>query len=138
VFAAIAVAVYNVIWILILIPFLFLIGFFLVRSLLKALKETARIESVTTSPVLTHLGESILGVSTIRAFKKTEQFQSNHFKLMDKNLMAMIINKAVRSWFNVRLNLIQQFMIICAYTYCVSIIHISAILSIHRYCVKIH
>jgi len=120
VIATVSIAAYNVIWILLVIPFFILIGFFLVKAFLKALKETARIESVTTSPVLTHLGESILGVSTIRAYEKSNDFIQTQFSLQDKNLMAMIINKAVRSWFSIRLNLITQVIIIGAYSYCVS------------------
>ena len=115
--SAIGVAVYNVIWVLLAIPFLVLIGYLLVRSFIKALKETARIESVTNSPILTHLGETISGASTIRAFKKTEKFRANHFKLQDRNLIAMITNKAVRSWFNIRLNFVTQFLILGSYTY---------------------
>ena len=86
VIASISVAVYNVIWILIAIPFIVIAMFFLFKSFIKALKETARIESLTNSPILTHLSESILGASTIRAFKKTEIFLKSQFKLQDANL----------------------------------------------------
>ena len=94
--SGITVAVYNVIWVLVLIPFLLIILIYIFRSFIKALKETARLENLTNSPVLTHLGETILGASTIRAFNKTDIFIRNQFSLQDVNLNAMIINKSVR------------------------------------------
>ncbi|CAI2362549.1 unnamed protein product [Moneuplotes crassus] len=119
VLSAIAVAVYNVVWVLIAIPFMFLIIYWLFKSYIKALKEVARVESITNSPVLTHLGESMLGSSTIRAFKKTQMFRKNQFTLQDFNLSSMIMSKAVKSWFNIRLHMIQQFLTLGSTFYCV-------------------
>lgn len=119
--SAISVAVYNVVWVLIIVPVIFLIGFYLVKTFIRTLRETARVESVTNSPVLTHLGETIAGASTIRAFDKIDHFKKNHFGLQDTNLLAMIFNKGMRSWFNVRINLISQLIILFSFTYCVSV-----------------
>jgi len=93
---------------------------YLVKTFIRTLRETARVESVTNSPVLTHLGETIAGASTIRAFDKINHFKKNHFGLQDTNLLAMIFNKGMRSWFNVRINLISQLIILFSFTYCVS------------------
>lgn len=119
VLSIVAIAAYNIIFILAVIPFLVIFGYFLFKSFVRALKETSRVESVSTSPVLTHLGESMLGSSTIRAFKKSKLFKQNQINLIDRNLLCQIMNKAVVSWFNVRLNLFSIFIVIGSYTYCV-------------------
>jgi ABC-type bacteriocin/lantibiotic exporter with double-glycine peptidase domain len=115
-----AVAVYNVIWVLAVIPFLVLFGIFMVRRFIKALKETIRIGAVTNSPVLANLGETIAGASTIRAFEKVDDFLEHHFRLQDTNLNAIVMSRAIRSWFNIRLILANQLFLLGSYSYCVS------------------
>jgi ABC-type bacteriocin/lantibiotic exporter with double-glycine peptidase domain len=92
----------------------------MVRRFIKALKEATRIESITNSPILSHLGETIAGASTIRAFEKVEDLMDYHFKLQDTNLNAIFISRAIRIWFNVRLNMINQLFLLGSYSYCVS------------------
>jgi ABC-type bacteriocin/lantibiotic exporter with double-glycine peptidase domain len=118
--SAIVIAVYNVIWVLLVIPFLVLFGIYMVKRFIKALKEATRVESITNSPILTHLGESIAGASTIRAFQKVDDLLDIHCKFLDVNLNAIIISRAIQSWFNVRLNLANQLFLLGTYSYSVS------------------
>jgi ATP-binding cassette, subfamily C (CFTR/MRP), member 1 len=89
----------------------------MVRKYMRAFKEATRVESITNSPVLTHLGETIAGASTIRAFQKVDTFLDYHFKLQDINLNAVIIARAIQSWFNVRINMINQLFLLGSYSY---------------------
>lgn len=66
----IAVAVFTLVWVLLLLPIMLVVSYFLVRRTVKPVKETVRVQSATRSPILSHLGETISGASTIRAFNK--------------------------------------------------------------------
>lgn len=79
----IVVAVLAVAWVAFLLPVIFLISFFLVRRTVKPIKETVRVQSTTKSPVLSHLGETISGASTIRAFGKVPEFISKNNALLN-------------------------------------------------------
>ena len=65
-----AVAVYTVPRIITIIPILLFVLILLYKSSIDASKEMARIESVTKSPLLSYLSETINGNQTIRAFQK--------------------------------------------------------------------
>ena len=65
-----AVAVYTVPRIITIIPILLFVLILLYKNSIDASKEMARIESVTKSPLLSYLSETINGNQTIRAFQK--------------------------------------------------------------------
>lgn len=47
-----------------------------------------RIESITKSPLLSFLAETGNGASTIRAFKRKEDFIKENNKLLNNNILA--------------------------------------------------
>jgi len=106
-----------VIWALAVVPFLVAILVYLLNSFSAALKEAARMESVTNSPTITHLGETINGVSTIRAYERTADFENKQCELLDKKVAAMLIRRGVQSWFNIRINMLSVIIMIFTYTY---------------------
>lgn len=61
-------------WIALLYPVIFGIIAILFNIAIAANKEVNRVESLTKSPLLSYLTESISGNSTIRAFKRKEDF----------------------------------------------------------------
>jgi len=69
-----SVCVFAVPWVLILLPFVFLLVFKLFRYSISAFREVTRIESVSKSPILSFVIETLSGASTIRAFKKQSEF----------------------------------------------------------------
>lgn len=79
----IVVAVLAVAWVGVLLPVIFLISYFLVKRTVKPIKETVRVQSTTKSPVLSHLGETISGASTIRAFNKVDEFIKRSHELLN-------------------------------------------------------
>ena len=42
----------------------------LVQYYMKSYRDLSRLESVCNSPIITHLGETLSGVTSIRAYKK--------------------------------------------------------------------
>jgi hypothetical protein len=51
-----------------------IISILIVKSSELSIKETVRLNSTTRSPLLSFLGETIQGSSTIRAFKRNQEF----------------------------------------------------------------
>ena len=71
------VAIIIVPWIALFFPIILLAVLKIYRYSISATKEVSRIESVTKSPLLSFLAETVSGSSTIRAYKKKDQFISN-------------------------------------------------------------
>lgn len=83
----IVIAVTN--WyILAVFPVLLAISYVLFTYTVPSYKETNRIESITKSPLLNYLGESLSGASTIRAFQKDNDFITKNYELLNRNLLA--------------------------------------------------
>ena len=57
-----------------MLPIIALISYLIVRKSRNGIKESVCLVSTTKSPLLSHLGETINGCSTLRAFKSTEEF----------------------------------------------------------------
>lgn len=117
VISTIGITAYNVIWILLTVPFLLGILFWMMKIFASTLKESSRMESVTSSPVLTHLAETINGASAIRTFEKQDVFEQKQFHLLDQRVSAMIIKRGAQSWFNTRINLLAAFLMCFSYLY---------------------
>jgi len=66
------IAAYTIVWILLITPILVLFSIYYLWVFIIGLKETRWIEGVTSSPMISHLGETITGVRTIRAYRVEE------------------------------------------------------------------
>jgi ATP-binding cassette subfamily C (CFTR/MRP) protein 2 len=66
------VAVIAAQYILIPLPIILIAGILLYRYSIQTIRETARIESLTKSPLLSYISESLSGLSTIRSFDKQQ------------------------------------------------------------------
>lgn len=64
------VAIYAVPYVGFIIPVVLAVAYCVVSSSASSIKETVRITSTTRSPLLSYLGETINGCSTIRAFNR--------------------------------------------------------------------
>ena len=98
-------------YIIILFPPMLILSFNLVKYTVRTLRETSRIQSITKSPLLSFLSESINGASTIRAFGRTDDFIKANNKLLNENIIAVIMNSGVNSWFSIRIDMIAVGMI---------------------------
>ncbi len=72
--SVVIIATIVVPWILLLLPGLIYIVIKLYNRSISSFRETARIESMTKSPLLSFMGETFAGSSTIRAFKREKDF----------------------------------------------------------------
>lgn len=106
-------------WILLILPVVLLSMVWLYRHSIAATKETARIESVTRSPLLSYLSEVINGNQTIRAFGKERDFINRNYALLNKNMVANQWLNAVPLWFAIRIDLVSIGTMMAISTFCV-------------------
>ena len=64
------------------------------RYYLASAKELMRINGTTKSALANHLGESISGAITIRAFEEQDRFFAQNLELVDKNASPYFYNNA--------------------------------------------
>lgn len=68
-------------------------------------RELKRMESTTRSPLFSHFTETIVGVTTIRAFGASRQFLQRMLDYMDTNSRPFYYSRAVSRWITIRLSL---------------------------------
>lgn len=69
-----------------------------------ASRDLKRMDSVSRSPLFTHFSESIVGVTTIRAFGLTQQFMMDMLNKIDINSRPMYYAWSVSRWVSVRIS----------------------------------
>lgn len=79
---------------------------------MKTYRDLSRLESVTHSPIMNHLAETLSGATTIRNFKKEEDFIKMNYEKIDVNVNVNYWQGAVRRWFSIRLELTSKLIII--------------------------
>ena len=67
-------SIYIVPWVSVVFPFIVLITYYFFQKSIGATKEVSRVESVTKSPLLNFLSETLSGSSTIRAYGNRDYF----------------------------------------------------------------
>ncbi|CAM0912891.1 unnamed protein product [Alopecurus aequalis] len=75
------------------------------RYYLASAKELMRINGTTKSALVNHLGESISGTVTIRAFEEQDRFFAKNLDLVDKNASPYFYNFAATEWLIQRLEI---------------------------------
>lgn len=60
-------------------------------------------ESITSSPILTHFAETIQGVATIRAYNQESRFMEILLKRMEANNIAVIMQSTSNRWLGISL-----------------------------------
>ncbi|VAI70532.1 unnamed protein product [Triticum turgidum subsp. durum] len=77
------------------------------RYYLASAKELMRINGTTKSALANHLGESISGAITIRAFEEEDRFFATNLDLVDKNASPYFYNFAATEWLIQRLEIMS-------------------------------
>ncbi|KAI9501825.1 YLL048Cp-like protein [Coemansia spiralis] len=72
---------------------------------LSASREIKRFESVTKSPIYTQFGETLNGVSTIRAYGQERRFRKTNYKKIDDNIRPFIYMWGANRWLSIRVDL---------------------------------
>ncbi|XP_069971116.1 ATP-binding cassette sub-family C member 3 [Penaeus vannamei] len=68
-------------------------------------RQMKRIESVSKSPIYSHFGETLQGVTVIRAYKRQEEFNEESQRKIEFSLKATYANAAVNRWVSVILEM---------------------------------
>eukprot|EP00986_Skeletonema_menzelii_P021401 scaffold34405_cov148-Skeletonema_menzelii.AAC.2 len=87
----------------VVLPFL---GYLYIRAMnyfRRVSRETKRLESVARSPVYSQFSETLGGLSTIRAYGKSNKFVQSFGGLLDLNSRTIYCNKASDRWLATRL-----------------------------------
>lgn len=113
------VAVLAVQYIGLIIPCVLLLAITQVNKATNANTETNRLFSTTNSPLLSYIGETINGSSTIRAFNRQEEFIEGFHKLLDDNIIACLMKSGVQGWFAIRVDLIAIMLMFTISLICV-------------------
>lgn len=95
-------------------PFLILVCYFLLKYYMRTYRDLSRLESVTHSPIINHLTETLSGSTTIRNFNKSAEFVEANYKILDVNLNVSFWKSTVNKWFAVRLELAAKVTIFFA------------------------
>ncbi|KAJ1773796.1 Transporter of the ATP-binding cassette (ABC) [Coemansia sp. RSA 1813] len=69
-------------------------------------REVKRFESVTKSPIYTQFGETLNGVSTIRAYGQEARFQKTNYRKVDENIRSFIYMWGANRWLSIRVDLV--------------------------------
>ncbi|XP_063304600.1 multidrug resistance-associated protein 1-like [Pelobates fuscus] len=98
---------------LVIIPLAF---FYLLiqRYYIASSRQIRRLDGASRSPVISHFGETLLGVSTIRAYGHQERFLNQNKHVVNENLVCYYNNVISNRWLAVRLEFLGNLMVFFA------------------------
>ena len=76
---------------------------FVQRYFVASMRQLRRLNSVSKSPIFSHFGETLTGVSTIRAYNVQDRFIKSMEKKIDENLIYFYPDNVSNRWLAVRL-----------------------------------
>jgi ABC-type multidrug transport system fused ATPase/permease subunit len=83
------------------------------KRFLSASRELKRMDSVSRSPLFTQFSETIVGVTTIRAFGMTQQFMLDMLNRIDINSRPMFYAWSIGRWVSVRISFMGSAITFC-------------------------
>jgi ABC-type multidrug transport system fused ATPase/permease subunit len=84
------------------------------RTYKIAALQYKRMESVTRSPIYNHTGETLSGISTIRAYDTADKAEQKNADVTNINSKAMFIMRTVERWLDLRLQSIGNAVVLVA------------------------
>jgi len=91
-----------------------LLFYFIQKVYVSTARQLKRLVSVSTSPIYSHFGETLNGVSTIRAFGLQSKFTLHSEKLVDTNISCTYPSIIAQVWLQVRLEVLGNLIIFAA------------------------
>ncbi|KAF9577122.1 Multidrug resistance-associated protein 1, partial [Lunasporangiospora selenospora] len=89
--------------ILALFPFLIVIYFYLQTYYIRSSSAATRIKAITLSPLYQHFGETLVGVSTLRAMRVQARFVNENAQKLDLSSNADFVQSVISRWLHFRL-----------------------------------
>ena len=97
----------NYIFFVIFVPLTFV--FLLVKRVyIRTARQLRRIESVQRSPIYTHLDESVQGASSIRAYRREQDFISKMDELIDNDQKPWYLINCCLRWLSICMEMIAS------------------------------
>ncbi|OQS03262.1 ATP-binding Cassette (ABC) Superfamily, partial [Thraustotheca clavata] len=112
IFAVLIVCMISTPWILVVYAPLFYLFFVVQRYYNKTSGELKRLESISRTPVVTLVSETISGLSTIRAFNRTESFLEKQRNALDNYVSLSFLYNCSARWFQMRLDWLSSAVIV--------------------------
>ncbi|CAD8170443.1 unnamed protein product [Paramecium octaurelia] len=89
------------------------------RLYMKASRELQRLELISRSPILSYFTQSLMGLTTIRAFCQTDFVMKEFSQKLDNNKQIVYYSTAASSWFLQVLGLASLIVNTFAIAYCI-------------------
>ncbi|KAI9002587.1 hypothetical protein DFJ74DRAFT_696267 [Hyaloraphidium curvatum] len=77
-------------------------------------REIARLNSISRSPVYSLFGETLSGLSTIRAYGASNRFESENLRRLDNNNIAYYLSIMIQRWIALRLEGTSAFLVLAS------------------------
>ena len=97
---------------LILVPFIIVLGLFTMRYYLNCSREISRLESISRSPLLNSVNETVFGALTIRAFKLSNYFIDDFRRKADNFLKTRLFLVGIMNWYTLMLDFLSYLFIV--------------------------
>ena len=112
-YTVILITVSTPMFLITLVP-IAIIYIFIQRYFVALKRQLKRLESASKSPIFSHFSESLVGVSTIRAFKCEKRLRIRMQEKIDENLLYYFPNNIANNWLALRLELIGNLITVFA------------------------
>ncbi|KAI8809825.1 P-loop containing nucleoside triphosphate hydrolase protein [Cladochytrium replicatum] len=110
--SAVVVIAYSAPQILILFAVLVAITYSFYRIFRVSYRELKRLQSTMMSPLLSHISETMNGVSSIKAYGAQKHFIDAQRQKMDRANAASLYFQAARSWLGLRLDMLTSTVVL--------------------------
>ncbi|XP_035982687.1 canalicular multispecific organic anion transporter 1 [Fundulus heteroclitus] len=100
-------------FIIVIIP-LAVIYFLVQRFYIATSRQLRRLESVSRSPIYSHFGETVSGLSVIRAYNHQERFLKHNEQTIDENLKTIYFRIMSNRWLAIRLQFLGNLVVFFA------------------------
>ncbi|XP_062982827.1 multidrug resistance-associated protein 1-like isoform X2 [Elgaria multicarinata webbii] len=100
-------------FILVVVPLGYLY-FVIQRYYIASSRQIRRLAHVSHTPIISHFSETLLGVSTVRAFGHQERFIKQNRDVINENLVCFYNNVISNRWLAVRLEFLGNLMVFFA------------------------
>ncbi|XP_070802163.1 ATP-binding cassette sub-family C member 2 [Pituophis catenifer annectens] len=88
--------------------------YFILQFYVATSRQLRRLDSVTRSPIYSHFGETVSGLSVIRAFGHQERFLQHNEKIVDVNQKSVYSWGVSNRWLAMRLELVGNLTVFFA------------------------